>query len=122
MRRWEQLVSYVALSVILAGATYAYERETLRKSLDARFNRINAEYFDGRLNVRLRWGSLADAYGESTNGEIVVDRWSVTTPTRLDEVLRHESCHQFVGVEHGHDEVWQTCMVRLRGRSKSNDE
>jgi hypothetical protein len=113
VRVWEQLVSGVALSAILAGATYAYERESLRKSLDARFNRINVEYFEGRLTGRLRWGSLADAYGESTDGEIMIDRWSVTTPARLDEVLEHEMCHQFSGVEHGHDNVWQVCMARF---------
>jgi hypothetical protein len=116
MRVWERLVSTAAIAVIVAGGTFAYERESLRKSLDARFNRINTEYFDGRLNVRLRWGSIPDAYGESGDGEIVVDRWSVTTSTRLDEVLRHESCHQFVGVEHSHDEVWQDCMERFKLR------
>jgi len=114
MRTWEKLVSAAALAVIVAGGTYAYERESFHKNLNARFNRINVEYFDGSLSgVRLRWEYLPDDYGQSFDGEIVVDTARNTTEPQLDETLKHEACHQFAGVEHQHDEAWQSCMVRF---------
>src|ERR1700688_2775910 len=99
MHRWEKLVSLAALSVVLGGAVYAYGRESLRNSLNARFNRINAVYFNGELSdVRLRWEYLPDDYGQSEDGEIIIDTASVTTAEQLENTLRHEACHQFTGV------------------------
>lgn len=119
MRLWEKAVSIAAIAVIVAGGNYARERESLRKSLDARFSRINTEYFDGQLsNVRLRWDYLPNDYGQSSDGEITVDSASVTTEAQLEETLKHEACHQFVGVEHAHDEVWRSCMVRFSKDSR----
>lgn len=114
MKGWRN-ISVLALLVIVSGCAYAYERESIRGSLGARFDRINKVYFDGQLyGVQVRWGLLGDDYGQaSDDGEIVVDSWSVRDEAKLDEVLEHEACHEFVGVEHGHDQEWETCMGRF---------
>lgn len=107
-------ISALALIVIVSGCAYAYKRETLRSSLDDRFDHINAVYFNHQLSVRARWGFLDDDYGVANDdGTIVVDSSSVRDGVKLDEVLKHESCHEFVGVEHQHDEDWQACMERF---------
>jgi hypothetical protein len=112
------IISVLALLVILSGCTYAYERETLRGSLAERFDHINAVYFDGQLSdVQVRWGFLSDGdYGVANDdGTIIIDPWNVGgSEAQLEETLRHESCHQFVGVEHQHDDIWQQCMTRYK--------
>jgi SprT-like family len=112
------IIKALALLVILSGCTYAYERESLRSSLPDRFHHINTAYFNGQLvGVQVRWGLLDDDYGAAySDGTIVVDSASVKDSARLDEVLRHEMCHEFVGVEHQHNEVWRTCMERFENR------
>ncbi len=81
MRLWEKLVS-AAIAVIVAGGNYAYERESLRDSLDARFHQINKEYFDSQLsNVRVLWDYLPDDYGQSfSDGTIKVGVFFCTVP------------------------------------------
>ena len=120
MRLWEKLVSVAAIAVIVAGSNYAYEREALRDSLDARFHQINKEYFDSQLSyVRVVWDYLPDAYGQSySDGTIKIGTTTVTTGEKLEETLRHEACHQFVGVEHEHNEVWRSCMTRFSTESR----
>jgi hypothetical protein len=83
------IITVLALLVIVSGCAYAYERESLRSTLDTPFARINAMYFDGQLSgVQLRWGLLGDDYGQaSDDGSIVVDSWSVKDRARLDEVF-----------------------------------
>lgn len=108
-------IGALALVVILSGCTYAYKRETLRSSLDDRFDHINAVYFNHQLSgASARWGFLDDDYGVANDdGTIVVDSWSVMGGVKLDEVLKHEACHEFVGVEHQHDDAWRACMERF---------
>jgi hypothetical protein len=106
-------IPVLALAIIVCGCAYAYERETLRDSLDARFQRINGVYFRGRLFVSVRWAYLPNDYGTAYEDSIVVDSWSVRSEAKLDAVLQHEACHEFVGVEHKHDKAWQECMTRF---------
>jgi hypothetical protein len=113
-----RIISTLAILVILSGCTFAYQRETLRDSLDARFNRINVEYFHGQLlEVHVRWGLLDNDYGEArSDGVIIIDAGSVKDGTKLDEVIKHESCHIAVGVDEQHGPKWQTCMERFENQ------
>jgi hypothetical protein len=107
-------IPVLALAVIICGSIFAFQRETLRDSLDTRFQRINDVYFEGRLFVSVRWSYLPDDYGVANDDStIVVDWWSVRDGEKLDEILKHEMCHSYVGVEHQHDTSWQDCMTRF---------
>jgi hypothetical protein len=120
MRPFEKLVSFMALSVIVGGATYAYNRERLADAdLHSWYQQTNTKCFHGELpDVAVRWGNLQseEALGETRQYqdgslEIVLDRYSVTTETKAHEVLFHEACHVAVGVDHDHDEKFQECMT-----------
>ena len=122
MRYWEKLVSAAALSVIVAGAAYAYNRERLAETnLHHRYQELNRSRFDGQLpDIPVRWGNLQadEAYGETRQFQdgsllIVLDRYSVTTQGQLEATLRHEMAHVCAGVEHQHDEKFQQCVNRF---------
>jgi hypothetical protein len=114
------IISVLALLVILSGVAYAHRCESLRDSLDSRFDHINAVYFDGQLSdVQVRWGFLSDGdYGVANDdGTIIIDPWNVGVDERqLDETLKHEACHMWVGVEHQHGLKWQQCMTRFENQ------
>ena len=122
MRRWEQFVSMAALSVIVGGAVYAYNRERLADTdLNPEFQDINQKYFDGHLSeVRAEWGQLTDEFGETHKFQggqfvIVLDRNENTSLDSVRKTLKHESCHVSVDwkepEEHG--AMFQRCMRRF---------
>ena len=103
MRRWEKLVSVAALSVIVGGAAYAYNRERLAETdLNPVFQDINREYFDGRLSdITVEWDYLDQETGEARKLAeheyvILVDRTENTSAADVRLTLEHEACHVFV--------------------------
>jgi predicted SprT family Zn-dependent metalloprotease len=129
MRPLEKLVSIAALSVIVGGAVYAFERESLRNSdLHERYQRINREYFDAGLqDATVEWGSLTDATAKTYtyadgSARIVLDPQSNTSESDIRESLRHESCHVMTHVaveasgEDAHGPTWQKCMQRFEAK------
>jgi hypothetical protein len=122
MRRWEKLVSLVALSIIVGGATYAYNREHLSHTdLNPLFQGINQQYFNGELSgVTVEWSHLDQDSGEARRfGEhefvILVDRRENTSITDVHRTLQHEACHVFVDWQEkeGHGAMFQVCMRRF---------
>jgi hypothetical protein len=122
MRLWEKLVSLAALSVIVGGAAYAYQREQLvNTDLNPVFDQINQQYFDGGLSgVRVDWLKLDDKLGEAQKlGEheyqICVDRRENASIAEVRETLQHESCHVFVDWQEPeeHGPMFQACMRRF---------
>jgi hypothetical protein len=116
------LTAVAALSIIVAGCSYAVARERLRNAdLDGWYAEDNARFFAGELQpVGVRWGDLQkeDALGitrgSAEASEIVLDRDALTTKADARAVLRHEICHVATWGEepvHGHE--FQSCMLRF---------
>ncbi len=123
MRLWEKLVSLAALSVIIGGATYAYNREHLSHAdLNPVFQQINQQYFDGELSgVRVEWQTMDDRLGEAQKlGEhdyrIWIDRRENTSLADVRDTLQHEACHVFVDWKESemHGSMFRECMSRFR--------
>jgi hypothetical protein len=115
MRRWEQLVSLVALVIIVSGSTLAWNHEHAESNLQRWYAEDNQRFFAGQLPpVWIHFGDLSkeDADGETkhndnTGFEIIVDR--LADDKRM--IVRHELCHvQTRSAEHG--ELFQACMSR----------
>jgi hypothetical protein len=122
MRLCEKLVSLAALSVIIGGATYAYQREWLANTdLNPVFQQINQQYFDGGLSgVRVDWLKLDDKLGEAQKlGEhdywIGIARRENTSIVDVRDTLQHEACHVFVDWKEpeAHGPMFQACMKRF---------
>ncbi|SRR6266404_1030251 len=122
MRLWEKLVSLSALSVIVGGAAYAYQRERLANTdLNPVFQQINQQYFDGELSgVRVEWRTMDDRLGEAEKlGEhdyrIWIDRRENTSIADVRDTLQHEACHVFVDWQEAeeHGKLFQDCMLRF---------
>jgi len=119
MRSWEKFVSATAVSVIVAGAVYAYDRERLAHTdLHQMYQDLNRRRFEGKLpDIPVQWGNLQaeKAYGETRQFQdgllvIVLDKYTVTSQKELDETMRHEMAHICAGVEHGHDDKFRECV------------
>jgi hypothetical protein len=96
------LTAIAALSVIVAGCSYAAGRERLRKTdLEAWYQEDNAAYFGGELQpVYVRWGDLQAEHAlgmtqtdEEGYLEIVLDRFELRTESDARAILHHEECH-----------------------------
>src|SRR6266404_8030678 len=119
MRVWEKLVSVAALSVIVAGGAYAYNREHARSELQRWYVEDNERFFAGQLPpVWIHFGDLtkddadgATRFSEDTGFEIIVDRSTAKQEQR--GIIRHEMCHVRVwgAEEHGTD--WRECMKKF---------
>jgi hypothetical protein len=123
MKRWERFVSLAALSVIVAGAAYAYQRERLANTdLNPEFQRINAQFFNGELSgVRVEWRTLDSDMGEAEKLEerdyrIWIDRRENTSLADVRDTLKHESCHVYVDWKEAeeHGAMFRECMARYR--------
>ena len=122
MRLWEKFVSLAALTVIIGGATYAYNREHLSHAdLNPVFQQINRQYFDGGLSgVSVEWQKLDGKLGEAQKlGEhdyrIWVDRRENTSIADVRDTLQHEACHVFVDWQEAEEHVamFRECMKRF---------
>jgi hypothetical protein len=131
MRPLEKLVSLAALSVIVAGAAYAYNRERLASSdLNPVFQDINREYFNGELSgVRVEWRTLDGKIGEARklgDGEylIFVDRRENTSFADVNDTLRHEACHVYVDwkEKEKHGPMFRACATRFEQQNQARRE
>jgi hypothetical protein len=122
MRIWEQLVSIAGLSVIVGGAVYGYDRESLRETnLNSVFQQINREQFGSELaGVTVEWADLDQERGESRklgDGEflVLVDQNENTSIAEVRDTLQHEACHVFVDWQEPeeHGPTFQACMKRF---------
>lgn len=116
------LIVLVAV-VIFFGGRYAWNREELRDPVFIRqeFQKINHDFFGDQLDVTLLVG-LDDGHkgltieDEGGNVWIALDvsTSGITSKQELQDVLRHESCHAFLGrVENDpHGPQFQECMRR----------
>jgi hypothetical protein len=121
------VIAAIGLATIGASVTYAYKRETLRKSLPELYRETNEIYFQGELPiVPTGWSDLSDADTKGLHaqartkfdhGKITMefDRKRVTDIEYARKLMHHESCHIFVDMHHGvgHGEEWQACMKRF---------
>ncbi|SRR5216683_300083 len=122
MRLWEKFVSLAALSVIVGGAAYAYNREHLSHAdLNPVFQQINEQYFNGELSgVTVEWQTMDNRLGEAQKlGEhdyrIWIDRRENTSIADVRDTLQHEACHVFVDWREPemHGAMFQECMKRF---------
>jgi len=117
MRTWEQLVSIAALSVIVSGAAYAYNREHAESNLQRWYDEDNQRYFAGKLpSAWIHFGDLTkdEADGEArfsrdAGFEIIMDRSS----SDQRGIVRHEMCHVAVWGAEEHGSEWAGCMERF---------
>jgi len=119
MRLWEKFVSLAALSVIVGGAAYAYNREHLSHAdLNPVFQQINEQYFNGELSgVTVEWQTMDNRLGEAQKlGEhdyrIWIDRRENTSIADVRDTLQHEACHVFVDWREPemHGAMFQECI------------
>ncbi|SRR5713101_7332437 len=122
MRLWEKFVSLAALSVIVGGAAYAYNREHLNHAdLNPVFQQINEQYFGGELSgVRVEWSHLDQDSGQArkfSDGEylILIDQRENTSIADVRDTLQHEVCHVFVDWQESeeHGAMFQACMKKF---------
>jgi predicted SprT family Zn-dependent metalloprotease len=126
VRRLIQLaVSIVAVMTIVAGAAYAYDRESFRDTdLHALYNQMNRDDFQGALpQSQIMWARLDDAYAEAGVGDdgsavIELDPRLIKNRLQLRENMIHEMCHIETSAEYhagqdGHGDSWQACMQRF---------
>jgi predicted SprT family Zn-dependent metalloprotease len=119
-------LSLIALSAIVTGAAYAYDRETVRNAdLPELYREMNRNDFQNRLPyAQLRWTELRHRYGRTTVYEdgtalIEIDRNAVQTRHELVVTLRHEGCHALtypeakLRQEDDHGMTWHRCMERF---------
>ena len=123
MRLWEKFVSLAALSVIIGGAAYAYNREQLAKTdLNSVFQQINQQHFDRELSgVRVEWRTMDNRLGEAEKlGEhdyrIWIDRRRNTSIAEVRVTLQHEACHVFVDWKESeeHGAMFRGCVKRFK--------
>jgi predicted SprT family Zn-dependent metalloprotease len=127
VRRLIQIaVSIVAVVTIIAGGTYAYDRESFRDTdLHALYNRMNREDFHGALpQSQIMWAKLDDAYAEAGVGDdgsavIELDPRLIKNRQQLRENMLHEMCHlqttrEYHAGEDAHGAAWKTCMEQFR--------
>jgi predicted SprT family Zn-dependent metalloprotease len=127
VRRLIQIaVSIVSLLTIIAGATYAYDRETVHDAdLPELYRQMNHDSFDGTLPYAQLWTELRHRYSQTTVYEdgtalVEIDRNVVQTRAQLMETLRHEGCHALTYQEakarneDDHGTTWHTCMERFK--------
>ena len=95
MRTWEQLVSIAALSVIVSGAAYAYNREHAESNLQRWYDEDNQRYFAGKLpSAWIHFGDLTkdEADGEARFSRDAGSKLSWTVPVRTSEALSGMKC------------------------------
>jgi hypothetical protein len=100
-------LSVIALSAIIAGATYAYDRESFRNTdLHDWYKQMNRDDFQGAPPTsQIMWSKLDDASGQAGVGDdgaavILLDARLIKTPKQLHSNMLHEMCHLQTSREH----------------------
>jgi predicted SprT family Zn-dependent metalloprotease len=117
-------LSLIALSAIVVGAAYAYDRETVHNAdLPELYRQMNHDSFQGKLPyAQLRWTEIPHRYGQTTvyddgTAFIEIDRNVVKTRRELILTLEHEGCHALTyrdaRDEDDHGVTWRSCMTRF---------
>jgi hypothetical protein len=119
-------LSLIALSAIIAGVAFAYDRETVHNAdLPELYREMNHDSFQGKLPyAQLRWTEIPHRYGQTTVFEdgtalIEIDRNVVKTRRELILTLEHEGCHALtypeakLRNEADHGPTWQSCWARF---------
>ena len=126
-RIFQFVLSIIALFAIVAGAAYAYDRETVHNAdLPELYREMNHNDFGNKLPyAQLRWMELRHRYGQTTVYEdgtalIEIDRNAVQTRHELVLTLQHEGCHALtypeakLRQEDDHGQTWRGCMQRFK--------
>jgi hypothetical protein len=119
-------LSLIALSAIIVGVAFAYDRETVHNAdLPELYRQMNRNDFQNKLPyAQLRWTEIPHRYGQTTVYEdgtafIEIDRNVVQTHTELMKTLRHEGCHALtypeakLRNEDDHGPTWSACWARF---------
>jgi hypothetical protein len=117
-------LSVIALSAIIAGVSYAYDRESFRNTdLHDLYQQMNRDDFHGGLpQSQIMWSKLDDASGEAGVGDdgsavILLDPRLIKTREQLRSNMLHEMCHlatsrEYDAGEDAHGPAFQDCMAQ----------